>query len=232
MKKLIFFLILFLSLSPFAFGADLNWSLEGTATGIYGNIGVPSNIRDDDEGTYYGLGGGAGPRPINATYSCEVAFAEVALTINEVAVVHSATGTINVTNCDISLYYGGSWHIVADNIDTGSWAKKTSSQAGDWSNVSKIKLDIRLGIPSYQSGGHLTYELRAWGPPNYSDIGLRVKTSSGIIKIGTQSLDGHKLRVRKGDTTYGIPLLATDDAYASPIRIYDGSAVKALPKVD
>lgn len=66
----------------------------------------------------------------------------------------------------------------------------------------------------------------------YTDIGLRIRTSTATIKIGVQTLDAtHKLRIRKGDTTYGIPLLALDDPSASGLRIYDGANVKALPKV-
>lgn len=67
----------------------------------------------------------------------------------------------------------------------------------------------------------------------HKDIGLRFYTGSSVIKIGCQDLDAsHKLRIRKGGTTYGIELVATDDPQASAIRIYDGVAVKALPEVD
>ena len=65
----------------------------------------------------------------------------------------------------------------------------------------------------------------------YSDIGLRVYDGSSVVKIGTQALDGHALRVRKGATTYGIPLIATNDGSACGIRIYDGSNVKSVPEV-
>ena len=68
---------------------------------------------------------------------------------------------------------------------------------------------------------------------SYQDIGIRVQTDSGVIKIGVMDLESsHKLRIRKGNTTYGIPLLDVTDSNASPIRIYDGSNVKALPKID
>jgi len=66
----------------------------------------------------------------------------------------------------------------------------------------------------------------------YIDIGVRVKGSASIIKIAGETLTGsHKVRFRKGNTTYGIPLVATNDENASPIRVYDGSGVKALRKL-
>lgn len=65
----------------------------------------------------------------------------------------------------------------------------------------------------------------------YLDIGVRVRTSSTNINIGAEILTAsHKLRIRDGGITYGIPLIATSDANASGIRIYDGVSIKALPK--
>lgn len=62
---------------------------------------------------------------------------------------------------------------------------------------------------------------------------IHVRTTSGTIKIKREALTAsHKLRVRVGATTYGIPLVAIDDPDASPIRIYDGSSIKALLKID
>ena len=118
---------------------------------------------------------------------------------------------------------------------------------GSWSSGNAIQIIISDHIykyPNYppEPGDTVNHQLRAvdYGASYevtltiefYVDIGLRVRTSGGTIKIGTLALDGHALRVRKGGTTYGIPLLATSDDSASGLRIYDGSAVKALPKVD
>lgn len=63
-----------------------------------------------------------------------------------------------------------------------------------------------------------------------TDIGIRIKTSTGTDIIPAQTLGTHKLRIRKGATTYGIPLVATTHPYASGLRIYDGSTTKALRK--
>lgn len=65
-----------------------------------------------------------------------------------------------------------------------------------------------------------------------TDIGLRIRTSSETVNVGVQDLKStHKLRIRKGATTYGIPLLSTADSNAIGLRIYDGSLAKALPKI-
>ena len=105
-----------------------------------------------------------------------------------------------------------------------------------WSNVTKIKLIAHgdfyseFGYPGALL--HATYELRAFGPPPYTDIGIRMRKSGETIKIGVQDLEvTHKLRIRKGDTSYGIPLLVVDDPDASPIRIFNGTDVKNWPEV-
>lgn len=75
------------------------------------------------------------------------------------------------------------------------------------------------------------YEIQAWGNP-YQDIGLRFADADGVVrKIGVEVTLASKLRIVKGGVTYGIPLVATDYPLASPIRIYDGSAVKSLGEV-
>jgi hypothetical protein len=76
------------------------------------------------------------------------------------------------------------------------------------------------------------YEIQAF-VATYMDIGIRIKDDSATIhQIGVDTLTtSHKLRIRKGSTTHGIPLVATTDANATPFYIYDGTSVKALPKV-
>lgn len=58
-------------------------------------------------------------------------------------------------------------------------------------------------------------------------IGLKVKDYYLACDSDPSS---HKVRIYKG-AVYGVPLVATADANASPVRIYDGAAVKALKKV-
>ena len=73
-------------------------------------------------------------------------------------------------------------------------------------------------------------EVRAYRE-KYEEI-LRLGKGSETMRIGRLKLNGHKLRVSKGGTTYGIPLLDVDDPEASPLRIYDGSSIRGFPKAD
>jgi len=226
--------------------ADKNWCLEPgasasaniiTGSESSGSSGIAS-IHDNSEATYYGVGVTVPPGvPGFYSFTAEVDFGESADTISKVALVSETGGTGACTLCKLSLYYGGAWRDVL-TIYSGAganWGKTTDEQTGTWNNVTKIRVTGQGGCFSSGSPSAATlanYELRAWGPPNYIDIGLRIKTSNGIIKIGCKTLEGaHKLRIRKGGTTYGIPLLATDDASASGVRIFDGSTVKAIKKV-
>ena len=227
-------------MSP-VFATDLNWSLTGTESEnlIASTIteGVIASINDDSATTYRGVvsaAAGGGELPIE--FEHEIAFSESVNTINKIEVISIATCPtgLGITEFKVYLYYSSQWNLVYTG-ETGTWTKQTDSQTGTWSNVSKIKLYVKgsaNNAPDRPRSINLSnYELRAWGV-NYSDIGLRVYDGSSVIKIGVQDLDGHALRVRDGDTTYGIPLLATDSADASSLRIFYGSNVKALPAVD
>ena len=65
------------------------------------------------------------------------------------------------------------------------------------------------------------------------DCGLRVYNGTKILKIDCESAGTltSPLRIRKGETTYGIVLVPTSDANALPIRINTSSEVKALKKI-
>ena len=216
--------------------ADLNWSLTGTASGVGYTAGTPAEIKDDDEETYCGDSCG-GTSNCSWDYSCEVEFTQSVPTINKAEICHEWSG--GGQGCgfagtwSVSLYYSGAWHVV---MNGGIAAKTTDSDETGWSNVTKIKLIAHgdfyseFGYPGALL--HATYELRAFGPPPYTDIGIRMRKSGETIKIGVQDLEvTHKLRIRKGDTSYGIPLLVVDDPDASPIRIFNGTDVKNWPEV-
>jgi len=236
--KKILCLILFLSLISPVFATDLNWSLTGTesenliaGTGS-GNV---SSINDNNTTTYREVGEGSIGSPGGITFEHEIAFTESVNTINKVEIVsEAATAGGGMLDYDVYLYYNSQWNLVYEGPSLPSvWVKTTHSQTGTWSNVTKIKVYWSGGFPGAHGAFILLrdYELRAWGPLNYSDIGLRVRAGASTLKIGTQALDGHALRIKKGGTTYGIPLIATSDASACGIRIYDGANVKSVPEV-
>jgi len=68
--------------------------------------------------------------------------------------------------------------------------------------------------------------------PSYVDCGFRIPTGAQTITIACEPSGTltSPLRIRKGDTTYGIVLVPTTDANASSIRIQTSSGIKALRK--
>ncbi len=224
--------------------ADINLSIQVGATAssniIRGDtIGAINNIRDDNENTNFRVHIFAPPfGSNNYEFNLDVDFGQTATTINKVEVVSSSDSDASgCTQYKIYLYYNSAWNLVytIQNGAAATWAKRTNSQLGTWNNVTKIRVygyGTALGDEMFpDTAGLNTYELRAWGVV-YQDIGFRVRASGSTLKIGVVALNGHKLRIRKGATTYGIPLLTPGDSSDSGLRIFDGSSVKALPKVD
>ena len=218
---------------------DINWSIQAdsVANGA-GGSGVPNNIRDDDESTSYGASCGVGPYDqCEWNYWATVTFSQPT-TINKAEICHmggiSGGGGLSWY---VDLYYDGAWHNVMSGGDTGGSITTNSNSAG-WDNVTAIK--VRAGgsaggaVPQPSLSVHRTYELRAWGPPppSYVDCGLRFYNGTAAITIACEPSGTltSPLRIRKGATTYGIVLVDTTDANASPIRIQTSSGLKALSK--
>ena len=142
----------------------------------------------------------------------------------------------------ISLLISGVWSLIQD-VYTADGAGSNSEyidtinfdDSSGWNVVTGIKCYMRGMAYSYEGdrqqwSGLRIYELQAWGNV-YNDSGMRYSKGGVSYDIGMETLTAsHKLRYNKAGTIYGIPLLAIDDVDASPIRIYDGSVVKALPK--
>ena len=68
--------------------------------------------------------------------------------------------------------------------------------------------------------------------PTYVDCGLHIHTGTLTLAIACEPAGTltSPLRILKGGSTYGIVLVATTDANASPLRIQTSSGVKALRK--
>ena len=140
---------------------------------------------------------------------------------------------------NIEYKVGSTWYSVA-SYDSGQGGNVTFdtgfvtyTPGTPIANVVGVRATCSIICLMGDRGGTLysrIYEIQAFGEP-YDDIGLRYY-KGGVKKIGVDTLTAsHKLRVRKGSTTYGIPLLTTADTMASAIRIYSGG-VKSLPLVD
>ena len=240
-------LILFFSLKPFPqkslkAQSDVNWCTlpDSTASGS-GGINSPDNVKDGDEDSWYGEEA-ACPTTDSFSYWAQVTFSQPAK-INKVEILHEAYANFGGEEADASvswavyLYYSGSWHQVLSGADTDG--KVTDSNSAGWNNVTAIKVvasgDCYAEAPSGAVAGHLTYELRAWGPPpapSYIDCGLRINTPKGVIAIACEPAGTltSPLRIKKSDGIYGIVLVDPSDPNASPIRIKTSSGIKALRK--
>lgn len=257
MKKLLILIpIAYLILAAYAeeecVAADINWSVQDGAyaegmieKGILHPLqeAVPKNIMDGNIETLYGAMNGCA-----TNYGCEftfgynniITFHEPAKKINKVELVHDwgfyGYEVGGGFNWHVDLYYSGNWQTIASGTET-SGTGRTDTVTGNWQNVSKIRITVdgsgHTGYAYPIQGGHHTAELRAWGPKNYLDVGLKIKNADKTVKIGVKNLEAsHILRIRKNNVTYGIPLLPPDDSDASPIRMHDGTGIKALPKVE
>jgi len=128
-------------------------------------------------------------------------------------------------------YYDGAWHTLATDVQltgTATWYNYTAG----YTNVTKVRVTagcyVLFNGPPRQSISFI-YTITANGTEIVS--GLKIKTDTAIIQIACEPLRAtHKLRLKKAAAIVGIPLVATTDSWASPIRIYDGSSIKALMK--
>lgn len=251
MKRLIFIGLFVCAFVGQAFAGTQNFITAGTTTHSYtggdsgheGSYGIDENFSTYHGMTYYTGGGYWG----GSDY-------------REVISEHTFTSARNITSIKYRIYArssaggpGGdkSYLMYVQYKSGGTWTDIFRQTGGDGSpgeviydtgtitystplsNVTAIKAYCYAygsTVEGFVSGDVFIYEIEAFGTA-YDDIGIRIKGPSATYKIGTETLTStHKLRVRKGSMTYGIPLLATTDSDASPVRIYDGSAVKALPK--
>lgn len=142
------------------------------------------------------------------------------------------------------LYYSGGWNTIAasgaiyngkagDGAQPYNWISNVN---GEWAGVTGARFYMHVLASSYEGNrqqfGWLYMNEFAAYREAFSEI-QRIKKTSGTVRIGSRSLKTNsKLRMAKNAVIYEVPLLDLDDADASPFRIYDGSAVKALPLAD
>ena len=197
-----------------------NWTLATYGTTVSGSGGTESieNIRDLNLSTFYSGSGG-----VFATVTFQNP-----VTLKEIFIKIFASGSSSASY-SVKLYNSSDTLIATITEASGLNISEEKTYTGTWANVKYLQASAGGGGPS--GGGGQISEITTKGIA-YEDIGLRIRTSSATIKIGVEALKStHKLRIVKDGVIYGIPLLATSDSDASGLRIYDGSAIKALPKV-
>jgi len=133
---------------------------------------------------------------------------------------------------------GAGWQQVADSGDMKPALvganTYTYNTGAPWYNVQRIKVNSYTQCASFSHADYRLFELRAFGPsaPSYQDIGLRVKTPSGVVSIAAEiGAPTSPLRIAKGGVVYGIVLVDPGDPYDSGVRIKVSGALKALRKL-
>jgi hypothetical protein len=209
--------------------------------------GAGANSIDGNWSTYQGTNGSGGGNFWSGTLISEHTFSksrlltQVSFRITGASYGYGSDAADSQGHTYVQYWNGSTW--ITFSGGEGSWAGGEGLASYDSGVVnltpSITTTKVRVYVTSEASAqgdgsttyGHIyLYEIEAYGE-GYEDIGIRYRSgSTTYIIAGEELLSTHKLRIRKGSTTYGIPLVATNDASASPIRIYDGSAVKALAK--
>jgi hypothetical protein len=167
MKFLLF--ILFLLFGFNAYCADINWCLDGTATGSVSSgatIGIPSYTKDNNTATSYGATG------INYTfntpgiYTATITFKEKAKKINKLELVLSSTIYTDSIYIKTSLVVNDILTDVYTFSDDSALSKSTITVAGPWNNVTSMTILFRVWARPSRSASGETWELRAFGPEN------------------------------------------------------------------
>ena len=207
---------------------DCTLETSGTGGGVVGNEELS---HDGDDDTYSQTGqGGSGPGEGIWTFT----FAG-ARSIEEFRfkVKGAVSGDPPPSYATMKFeYYDGAWHTLATGVQLTGVATWYEYSVG-YLNVTKVRVTggcYFLGNGPPKQSLSLLYTATADGDVFAS--GLKVNTSGGMVQIAGETLlpAVHKLRVKKSAAIVGIPLVLITDDWASPIRIYDGSSIKALMK--
>lgn len=212
--------------------------------------GTDAEAYDGNNATYYryqiyhnGDGSAHGTSYYECTWAkaCHVTRAYVYLNFNTYG------GNYKQVNHQMIIYLkiNGSWTSIYDsgdvndgNIGSNHWDTVNCTQdiTTGWDGVTGMKVEFHSYSYSYEG------DRQQYSQHDYCEVhcyreayveAFRIKKTSGNITIGrVEGLTGQKLRIRKGGVTYALPLLDTDDPCASPVRIYNGAAVKALALAD
>lgn len=176
-------------------------------------------------GTYFGFRSRIGFGLTATVNRIEVVFRGIAqpgYNGMEAWVYRSTTGWEQVGDIDMYIISGG---------DMASWQTYTFTSGAPWNDVSWIYVFAYGAFGLNCAAGYFS-EIRAWGEPQFTDIGLRAYDGTGVISIAADSNPtNHPLRIYKNGQTYGVVLVDPSHSMASKIRIQTSSGIKALRKI-
>lgn len=230
--------------------ATRNLVILTTTTHSYTGVGsgAGANSIDESWSTYQGTSA-SGMYNCSASLISEHTFSKnrllssISFRVVEGGGCYGSDGS-NVNGSYAIQYWGGSSWINFSGA-TGGWSRDEFNGVGIDSGqttlsglsitTTKVRAYCNAGGWAEGDGNNANvyiylYEIQANGEA-YEDIGIRYSKGGVTYKIaGEELLSTHKLRIRRGGVTYGIPLVATTDSTASHVRMYDGSAIKSLAK--
>lgn len=246
-SNLFIWVVVFLNLGNYALAEEINWSLGNNSTvaasvsgtNYWSKMGNGIEVKDNNIETSYGANCFAPPisHPVTSTYSsdCTIILTQPAY-LNRIEISHSAIVSDGSENWYVDVYYDDKWYNVLSG--SGAFEQKTDSVSEGWDEVSKIR--VRSNGDCYNHPGlrasytrHLTSELRAWGLPPCTDIGLRVFDGTDVVRIACEP-EGtltSPLRIKKNGIIYGIFLVNSSSAKASKVKIKVPSGIKALRRL-
>lgn len=218
-------------------GAEVSW------------LGTASNLNDDDTNTFIGFGDKVSGGAVRTQFEGIVTFASPISEITRVEYEGSwnvyGTNSINPREMKAYLWYSGgsAWHEIDSWQTTIGTAAETSflrDVNGPWYNVEKVKVYVSAwsGSRTCRKAEGCDFrwilrELRAFGPPAYQDIGLRVYDGTNIVKIAVEPDTGNPgLKIAEGGIIYDVVLVNQGDAMDSGVGIQTSSGIKALRKYE
>jgi hypothetical protein len=191
------------------------------------SVGTDADINDDDTSTYISAGCGGYNATGTATYLIDLPYAVNLKSISfKFACGAGGPPPGPGASWSIQLYYSGSWHVI--DSGTGNVAVTTKSYSTGWTGVTAAKLYgiIATGYPG--GGSVVCYEIDLQGS---GDSKIHVGHGGAVVKIAKyEDATTSPLRAYTQDGIIHIPLVATSDAEATPIRIRHNGVTYALKR--
>ena len=212
--------------------------LTGTWVKISGDktldYGVLSDLWDgtSDE---YGVGRYSDDPDI--TYRLEIRFTEGASSVKALTnfyMKYNTYGTYDVgyTTVDVVFADDSTEEIYHDDHTYAGDGEQEVSVDGEWGLVKGLDITMRRAYYRSSSTIKLVVKEMTLTGYNWADSGLRVFDGVEVLKIPVNSTgESSGVQVYDGTSVFGVDMLDESSALASPIRVYDGSAVKALPTI-
>jgi len=172
---------------------------------------------DENTGTY------AYPFQEKGVWSNYLELTHTALSCDKVQIWVARVLT-DVNAIEIDVYYSDDWHNIFSGVPL--WGEWQEHAIGSTQSVTAM----RVRFFSTKAGSALSrvYEAdfnEVGGVTYYHGLKVQGEGELALCDVGS-----HPLRIRKGGTTYGLELVATDDPNASRIRVKTGVGIRAIRK--